>query len=101
MTKKSHEVKSHRQRYSRYRFSNVIINNKLKNILDMLKNLVSKIENKNYEPSYNDVIKFLIKDYLKKDSEYKTKSFSFTTPTRNTSFTHIRKTKSTSFTFEN
>ena len=66
----------------------------------MLKNLVSKIENKNYEPSYNDVIKFLIKDYLKKDSEYKTKSLSYTFPTKKVSTTYTKKTKSSSYSFE-
>jgi len=99
MRKKSNEVKSHRKRFSRCRFINIIINNDLKIILDTFKEIVANKENKNYKVSYNDVIIYLIKEFLKKELYFKTKSFSLNFPTQTTSFR--TKTKSFSFNFEN
>jgi len=90
--------KSHRKRFSRHRFTNIIINNDLKLILDTFKKLVKGKENKNYNISYSDVIIYLIKKFLEKDLEYDIKSYAFNFPTRKTSFT--TETKSFSFNFE-
>jgi len=90
--------KSHRKRSSRYRFTNIIINNDLKSILDTFKKLVKEKENKNYNISYGDVIIYLIKKFIEKDLKYDIKSYAFNFPTRKTSFT--TETKSFSFNFK-
>ena len=90
--------KSHRKRFSRHRFTNIIINNDLKSILDTFKKLVKERENKNYNISYGDVITYLIRKLLEKNLEYNTKSYAINFPTRKTSFT--TETKSFSFNFD-
>jgi len=90
--------KSHRKRFSRHRFTNIIINNNLKSILDTFKKFLKERENKNYNISYSDVITYLIKKRLEKDLGDNTKSYSFKFPTRKTSFT--TETKSFSFIFD-
>ena len=89
--------KSHRKRFSRYRFTNIIINNDLKSILDTFKKLVKERENKSYDISYSDVIIYLIKKFVEKDLKYNIKSYSFNFPTKKTSF--ITETKSFSLNF--
>ena len=90
--------KSHRKRFSRHSFTNIIINNDLKSILDTFKKLIKEKENKNYNISYSDVIMYLVRKLLEKNLEFNTKSYSFNFPTRKTSF--ITETKSFSFNFD-
>ena len=90
--------KSHRKRFSRHNFTNIIINNDLKSILDTFKKLIKERDNKNYNISYNDVITYLIRKPLEKNLEYNTKSYAINFPTRKTSV--ITETKSFSFNFD-
>ena len=91
------EVKSHRQRYSRRRFNQIMISDDLRSLLDGLKTFVAIGQRKKHRISYSDVIIYLIKKLLEKDLKYNTKSYSFNFPTRKTSFT--TETKSFSFNF--
>ena len=90
--------KSHRKRYSRKSHTNIMVNRKLKSILDNFKLIIIKKEKKEFIPSYNDVIIYLAKQYLKKELNYVTKNFSLNFATRKTSF---RIPTSYSFNFEN
>jgi len=75
-----------------------MVNRKLKSILDNFKLIVFEKEKKKFIPSYNDVIIYLAKQYLKKELNYVTKNFSLNFATRKTSF---RTPTSYSFNFEN
>ena len=59
------------KRFSRKRFSQIMINKLLKLELDQLKKIISKDTNINYNLSYGDVIKFLLQHYMQsKKIEY-------------------------------
>ena len=92
------EVKSHRQRFSRHRFNQIMISDDLRSLLDGLKKFVAIGRRKEYRVSYSDVIIYLIKKLLEKELKSNTDSYSFNFPTRKTSF--ITETKSFSFNFD-
>jgi len=59
------------KRFSRKWFSQIMINKLLKQKLDVLKEIIKKETNKNYNLSYGDVIKHLIQHYMQsKKLEY-------------------------------
>jgi len=76
-----------------------MLNRKLKSLLDDFKLIIHEKENKEFIPSYNDVIIYLIIQFLTKEFYFMTKSFSFNFPTKQTSF--VTETKSYSLNFEN
>lgn len=118
---------SHRKRFSRGGFNQVMLNDKTRSILDIIKSLMPEKECKNHNIDYgelksilyslkkqlskndnedsiisfNNVIIFLVKQFLKKDIEYKIKSYSYEFPTKKVSSTYATKTKSRSYSFEN
>ena len=92
------EIKSHRQRYSRRRFNQIMISDDLRSLLDGLKEFVAIGQRKKHRISYSDVIIYLIKKLLEKELKSNTKSYSLNFPTRKTSLT--TETKSFSFNFD-
>ena len=91
--------KSHRKRYSRTTHTNIMLDRKLKSLLDDFKVIIREKQNKEFNPSYNDVIIYLVIQFLKKELYFMTKSFSFNFPIKQTSF--VTETKSFSLNFEN
>lgn len=91
--------KSHRKRHSRKNHTNIMLSRKLKSLLDDFKLIIREKENKEFIPSYNDVIIYLIIQFLKKEFYFMTKNFSFNFPTKQTSF--VTETKSYSFNYKN
>jgi len=92
------EVKSHRQRYSRRRFNQIMISDDLRSLLDGLKTFVAIGQREKHHVSYSDVIIYLIKKLLEKELKSNTNSYSFNFPTRKTSLT--AETKSFSLNFD-
>ncbi len=91
------EVHSHRQRFSRRRFNQIMISDDLRSLLDGLKEFIAIEQRKKYRVSYSDVIIYLIKKFVEKDLKYNIKSYALNFPTRKTSF--ITETKSFSLNF--
>ena len=90
--------KSHRKRHSRKNHTNIMINRRLKKILDDFRVIIIQKEKMEFIPSYSDVIIYLAIQYLTKELYFATKNFSLNFATRKTSF---RTPTSYSFNFEN
>jgi len=68
MEKKLDKEKSHRKRFSRRRFNQIMISNFLKHELNLLKPIVAKKINAAWNLSFCDVLYYLI-DYYQKHPE--------------------------------
>lgn len=95
------EIKSHRQRYSRHRFNQIMISDNLRSSLDDLKKLVAIRQHKNHRISFNDVIIFLIKELMKNELKYKIKSYSVNYKIKNVSTKFTIPIKSVSYNVKN
>lgn len=73
---------SHRQRFSRRRFTNIMISCKLKSKLGSLKFIVKKKLNASWKVSYADVISFLIEELENAPLSYPVNKFSIKYPTK-------------------
>ena len=94
-------VKSHRRRFSRHRFNQIMLNDDTISILESFKYLVPRKANKKYPISFNDVIIFLIKELMKNKLKYKIKSYSVNYKTKNVSTKFTTPIKSVSYNVEN
>jgi len=77
-----------------------INHNELKLTLYSFNELIYNYQKADFSFSYNDIVIFLVKQFLKKVNEYKTKSLSYTFPTKKVSTTYTKKIKSSSYSFE-
>ena len=73
------EKKSHRKRFSRKRFSNIMISNSSKELLDSLKPIVAHKLDAVWHVSYAEVITFVL-ERLDSSVSYPVKEFSISYP---------------------